>query len=518
MNILIPETCLLLTPKGFCFPNEIKYGTEILTVNSEKKLVPFTITEEPEEPESYLTKTILSESLTCTLIPSCKIHTAGGLIDADSVKVGDAMPSLDRWDSLPQDYLMITDDWFKKKFDAKPSPISLTEARYLAQCGLDQNRQQVVFELPNEESARQQASAIKKELQREIGGVINYTSRTVQKYTYGTQRKSSVHKIFFDNRKFYKLRERFDLKSDKINSEIYSNGCIVFLYFLYALLARHTRGYKNHLQFFSRGGKIGDSDSILLVLPFNGKIRKLIQNTALIWNKYTLSFYSNEKHRNIDELKLHEADIYQTPQKILEIRKSDMDCYKIDLPTGSEIVIDYMHLRPSELTDSEMEHLESLESDSDGIDFAHIRRELTSNFTRQTHDINEKKMFTSLPFKTVLEIQRQEIGNFHVVGKFDKKGDVRDSKTRHGYSRSVTGLFSDDTGQIKVRLWGDFVDGLENGDILEIGLVYVKNGILRNKNSGNDVIHPIDSFDFPPKAKKLPKSRQSKEQGKIRRR
>ena len=124
MNILIPETCLLLTPKGFCFPNEIKYGTEILTVNSEKKLVPFTITEEPEEPESYLTKTILSESLTCTLIPSCKIHTAGGLIDADSVKVGDAMPSLDRWDSLPQDYEMITDDWLKKNFDAKTSPLS----------------------------------------------------------------------------------------------------------------------------------------------------------------------------------------------------------------------------------------------------------------------------------------------------------------------------------------------------------------------------------------------------------
>tara|TARA_B100001750_G_scaffold68348_1_gene54470 strand:- start:351 stop:1883 length:1533 start_codon:yes stop_codon:yes gene_type:complete len=510
LNVLIPETCLLLTPKGFCFPNEIKYGTEILTINSEKKLVPFTITEEPERPESYLTKTILSESLTCTLIPSCKIHTAGGLIDADSVKVGDAMPSFDRWDSLAQDYEMITDDWFKKKFDARTSPLSATEAKYLAQCKLKENRQQVVFELPNEEHARQKAREIKKELQGEIGGIINYTSSTIEKYSYGNRGKGDTHKIFFDNNGFYKQRERFDLRSDKINSEIYSNGFFVFFNFLHALL---NGGYENHLQFFLRGGQ-----DLVLVLPFNGKIRKLIQNTALIWNKYTLSFHSNEKHRNIDELKLHGADIYQTPQKILEIRKSDMDCYKIDLPTGSEIVIDYMHLRPSELTDAEMEHLESLESDSDGIDFAHIRRELTANFARQTHDINGKKMFTSLPFKTVLEIQRQGRGNFHVVGKFDKKGYVRDSKSRHGYSHSVTGLFSDDTGQIMIRLWGDFLDRLENGDILEIGLAYVQNGILRNKNSGNDVIHPIDSFDFPPKAKKPPKSRQSQEQGKVRRR
>ena len=76
------------------------------------------------------------------------------------------MPSFDRWDSLAQDYEMITDDWFKKKFDARTSPLSATEAKYLAQCKLKENRQQVVFELPNEEHARQKAREIKKELQQ----------------------------------------------------------------------------------------------------------------------------------------------------------------------------------------------------------------------------------------------------------------------------------------------------------------------------------------------------------------
>ena len=96
MNILVPENSLLLTPKGFCFPDEIIPGTEILIVNNEKKLVSHTITEPIPEPESYQTKTLLSDSLTFTLIPNYKIHHNSELRDFSSLEVGNIMPILDK--------------------------------------------------------------------------------------------------------------------------------------------------------------------------------------------------------------------------------------------------------------------------------------------------------------------------------------------------------------------------------------------------------------------------------------
>ena len=486
MQVLIPETCLLLTPKGFCFPSEIKYGTEILIVNSEKKLASHTIIDELEEPKSYLTKTLLSQSLTSTLIPAYKIHTQEGLVDINSVKVGDLMPSLNR--NIIKDYETIHDELSEK--NSKTSPISSIVSKYLAQCELNQNRQQVVFTLPDEQSAREKGRELQKELQKELGGDMSYRAGKQNYHTYWKNSKTPSHKIFFDNTEFYQLRESFDLKSDKINSEIYSNGFFIFFSFLHSLL---TGGYQKHLQFFERGGKT--DNSLLLLLPLNGKIRKLIQNTALIWNKYTLSFYSSEQHRNVDELKLEPTDIYQTTQKILEIKQSNLDCYKLEIPFGSELIVDYIHVKPFELTDSEMEHLQLSQSKSDQVNFADIRRQITSNYKSISPNewrVDRKgymKKGSISPLRTITEIQVTNKSGIHTVGQFDKKSDVNYSKTKYGYTNSVTGLLSDDTGQIKVKLWGDFVVELEDGEIIEIVNGYVKNGIFYNKRDGKVIKH-----------------------------
>ena len=467
----MPENSLLLTPKGFCFPNEIIPGTEILIVNADKKLSPYTITDEIPEPELYLTKTLLSQSLTCTLIPSYKIILDDEAIDPNSLQIDDSMPIVNR--QLIKDYEIIQENQHTKNLES--SPISITVATYLAQFGLNQNRHKAVFEQPDEQSAREFGKRVHDELRKEIGGDVSYFSGVKNYHTYGNRRKSPSWKIFFENNKFYELRETFNFDSDKINNEIYSNGFYLFFTFLRNFL---ISGFPNHIRYFVR------SDNTLLLLPWNGKLRKLFQNFALIWNKYKLSFYVTPRQRNIDELKITSEDIYQSTQNILEIKDTTQKCYKIDIPFGSKLIIDFTCVKPIKLNDSEIEKLQEYQVTESQIDFKKLRKKIISNFSRQT-------AFTELsnPLKTITQIIGADKWKLHIVGKFDRQGNVHTSSTRYGPTYSVTGFLSDETGEIKIKLWGDFVQKLEDGTIIELIGAYVKNGILHNKREGKQIIH-----------------------------
>ena len=94
--------------------------------------------------------------------------------------------------------------------------------------------------------------------------------------------------------------------------------------------------------------------------------------------------------------------------------------------------------------------------------------------------------------RTVVEIKQMDKPyHIHVVGKFDRMGTVMPSSTRYGDTHKVTGFLVDDTGEIKVRLWGDIANTIKNDDILELTEAYSKNGILNNKQGGKEKIHDL---------------------------
>ena len=86
MKILIPENCILWTTKGFCFPKDLIYGTEIFTIDPENKLVTTPITEDVEEPEPMKVQTIFTQNNISTLIPHYKIQVEHELIPAKQIQ------------------------------------------------------------------------------------------------------------------------------------------------------------------------------------------------------------------------------------------------------------------------------------------------------------------------------------------------------------------------------------------------------------------------------------------------
>jgi hypothetical protein len=95
-------------------------------------------------------------------------------------------------------------------------------------------------------------------------------------------------------------------------------------------------------------------------------------------------------------------------------------------------------------------------------------------------------------FSTIREInEMNKPYKIHFIGKFDKKGIVKSSSTRYGETVKVDGILYDDTGEIKVKLWGDIAKKIHEGDLLELDNAYSKNGILSNKQGGMEVIHEI---------------------------
>ena len=467
MKILIPETSILLTPKGYCFPEEIEYGTEILIVNQAKELVPHPIIEPIPEPKSYHTKTILAPSLTFTLIPNYKVHFNDELRDFNSLEIGLVMPILDK--TFIKNFEKIQDELAEA--NSKTSPISPIFAIYLTKCVLHENQELVVFPFDDEQSARELGKKIQNELVKDIGGELSYmaTRQNYHRYSYGKM-KSRNHKLFFRNNEFYESRKKFNFDLDMIDNRIYSNGFYLFFNFLQNFL---TDGYVHHIQHFIR-----DNNKLLFSLPWDSKIRKLLQNTCLIWNKYLLSFSENP-----NELQLIPEDIYKSRKIIYDIKDKSQKCYEIDIPFGSQIIIDFMFVKPFELSETEIEELEKYVTPSENytgnINFEQIRRQLMSNLSRETSFKN-----VSHPFVKINQIVGYDASKLHMLGKFDRKGEVRSSTTRYGKTSSVIGFLSDDTGETKIKLWGDIVHNLQNGTILELVGAYVKNGILQNKRGG----------------------------------
>lgn len=467
MKILIPENTLLWSSQGFCFPKDISYGTEIFILNINQQLSLHPIIEDLEEPEEYLVHTLIFENQISTIIPNYKIINDLELKDIKTILEDDVL------DLIASKHIMEFFNYQNNKIVdfSEKSPISAIIAKYLASCDIDERKEKVVFEKPDNESASRFNIKIQNEL-KELGGEVTRLAGLKGNFF----NKTDVQKIYFSSDIFYNFRKQFDLKNDKIPSFIYSNGYSIFSMFLKELL---NLGFTEHLIYSIRNGPNGNYP--ILNLLWNSKIRKLLQNTLIFENQFKLSTYISKTQRNLNEVRVNFTGVREKNHKILEIKQHKMKCYEIEIPLGAKIIMDNLIVKPIQINENEKEELQTFDKTSE-LDFNNIRKIILS-----------KIISYESPLKTIRNIQEMDKPfKIHTIGKFDNRGIIKKSSTRYGDTTSITGILSDETSEIKLKLWGEISEKIQNGDILEIIQGYVKNGILNNKQGGKEVIHKFN--------------------------
>lgn len=60
------------------------------------------------------------------------------------------------------------------------------------------------------------------------------------------------------------------------------------------------------------------------------------------------------------------------------------------------------------------------------------------------------------------------MGNVELVGKIVEIGEERQVMTKYGRRRVADAVLEDDTGKIKMTLWGEQIDSVKEGDKVEI--------------------------------------------------
>ena len=469
MKVLIPENTLLWTTKGFCFGKDVSYGTEIFVINSNNELKPHPIIDDVEEPEPYTVGSLIFKNQVSTILPNYKIKNIENYVSFDTINVDDSLDLADV--GILNEFIKFQNEHGTEHYES--SPISAIVAKYLSCCSLTSQDDVVQFEKYDEESASKFNMQVQTDLQ-ELGGVA--TRRLALKWRKNF-RQQEKYKIFYESKKLYDIRKQIDFLDDKISKVIYSNGHSIFSMFLKGLFQNLFPGYG----IFSIR-KDSKGNFAVLHLPWNNKIRKLLQNTLLIENKFRLSISKNVRQRNLNEVRLHYAGLDKFSQKILAIKFNCQKCYEIDIPMGTKMIMDNLIIKPYEITDSQKEELERKYEDEVEMDFELTRRQITSKQTS----------IAVTNFITVNQIGRSENHyKIHIVGKFDRKGTVMNSSTRFGDTNKVTGVLYDDTGEIGIQLWGNIAENIQNNDILELNEAYSKNGILHNKQGGVEIIHKI---------------------------
>jgi hypothetical protein len=467
MKVLIPENTLLWTTKGFCFGKDISYGTEIFIINSNNELKPHPIIDDVDEPEEYLVYSLIFENQISTILPNYKIKNLENYFEVKTITEKNSFNLYDV--EIINEFIGFQNE-HSVEYSEK-SPISAIAAKYLALCSISGREGTVEFERKDAEDASKFNVKIQNEL-KELSGV---TTRQVVRRG-NKLRNIEVQKIYYDSKKFYEVRKQIILKEDKISNIIYSNGYGIFSMFLRGLF---EAGFLVHLDFSIRTSSKGEYP--ILNLPWNSKIRKLLQNTLIIENKFKLSSYKNVEHRNLNEVRLNFTGLDTIIQKILEIKHHKIKCYEIDIPMGTKMIMDNLIVKPYQISEDEKQELEKFEEVVED-DFKSIRRQIMSKATGGDITL----------FVSTNKISRSEKQyKIHVVGKFDRKGIVQTSHTRYGDTVKVTGMLHDETGEIKVMLWGGIAEKIQNNDILELNQAYSKNGILNNKQGGTEIIHKM---------------------------
>ena len=464
MRVLIPENTILWTANGICFGKDIAYGTEIFTIDSDNNLVTSPIIE-LNEPEEMKVHTIITKNNTCTAIPNYKIQ-----LDERFVPIKEI---------TNKNNLMFADSKHVKKFKdfhdenavefSDKSPFSAIGASYLGASGIKSN-EAAYFTAPSEHAMHEFAKKLQSDLGSEFGNDISCKHGIGGGYKI--ENKKVNYTVLFRSEKFCKIRSKINLSEDKIHNSIYTNGLNIFFGFLRSILGT---GFAYHLNNFKRG-KIDDRYTIVNI-PWKSKVRKLLQNTCFLWGTCRLSMYTSAAHMNLDELKIEKYRAGVCKQPILEIKEHLASCYEIEIPLGHKIIMDNIVIKPFELTDEETVELQEFEESE--VDVAALRKNITKSITS----------YASIPKKINEIVQLDKAFKIHMIGTIKSKGRIAKTNTKYGKTVAAYAIMSDETGEIKIRLWSETAKNVKEGDILEIVGGYIKNGILQCSKNGYEKIH-----------------------------
>ena len=463
MKVLVPENCTVWTNQGICFPKDLDYGIEIFTIGSDNKLIPHLITHDLEEAEPMEVKTIITNNTTCTVIPNYKIQQDGKTVPMGQLSTGKNV-SLVNLETI-QEFKEFHDMRSMKFLES--TPLSSLGAFYLGLSGLKEGKEATYFEKPDEKSMYDFAKNVQNTLVPEFGGDVSVTTSRVN--TRFTRKKVSFL-VLYRSKKFYELRRFVNLADDKMPNLIYMNGLNIYFGFLRALL---TEGFLYYFDSHVRGA--GNGRHVVISIPWKNKIRKLLQNSCILWNVYTLSIEANKQQKNIDEVKIQKSQKYEPKQPILEVKTHMVNCYELEIPLGSKLIMDSLVIKPFELDEEELQDLKSFK---DRPEF-HLQ------------ELREKLHREGLPiFQTISQIKKSDNPyGLHVIGIVKNKGDAVATTTRYGKTLSMNAILCDETEEITMRIWGDITLKISEGDILELTRAWTKQGILHNSSKGYEKIH-----------------------------
>ena len=79
------------TSKGFCFPKDLTYGTEIFTIDPQNKLVTTPIIDDISEHSSIRVNTIFTKNNIATFIPNYRILSDGKFVSGSEITNKDSL-------------------------------------------------------------------------------------------------------------------------------------------------------------------------------------------------------------------------------------------------------------------------------------------------------------------------------------------------------------------------------------------------------------------------------------------
>ena len=138
----------------------------------------------------------------------------------------------------------------------------MTAASYLGRSGIEPNKQALRFDAPDDESSRELARDIQTRLGKEFKGTASI-ARGVRGGYYKHGYKDVSFIVLYRSDRLYKMRRSFDLKQDKINSLIYSNGLNIYFGFLRSLLGRRTAKPHSNVHARRRHQKIYSNEHVV---------------------------------------------------------------------------------------------------------------------------------------------------------------------------------------------------------------------------------------------------------------
>lgn len=464
VKIFLSANSAIWTTKGFAFPKEISGFEDVFSVDSEGNLVTVTMLNPMEEPLELPATNLVCSSTTASLLSEYGIGYGKTSLKISDLSVDDEL------ETVPPKAVESFREYFAKNISdfASTSPISAYHAMYLAKFFYHPDRLAAAFRAVDPEEQSKVANDVRDNIEPDYGGevtiinTIDHARRSRGRFKT-VENRDAHYFVFYRSDRFIELVKQLDLKNGSMNKIIYSNGLAIFSKYLRSLL---SGGYVSNLRYYVRS----NGENLWVNMPWRSKIRHIIQNGCLAAGGFSLSVGESDGNRNINELLVKRNDM-ENVQRVMSVKTSKEEFFEFEIPDGSSIIVDNYVLQPRLLDNSELRRLQTKQFAYEG-DLEEVRTKIN----RQRHR----------PLYTVADILAtdDDIYKIDIVLMIKEKGKSDSRNTRYGETSKTNFVMEDDTGEIKVQMWGSLGSTLSPLDVIMFERAYVKNGILYNSKAG----------------------------------